>query len=1681
MPPQDKVYLDDNGNPTTSFDSGVGKTYLDDNGNPISVTPIKSDYKPGVGEFGLKEGEYGAPGPGFFSRGKEFLQGLSGMGAELSNAIARGENPVLALPMQIAKSTAKTVSTDLSRPPDRPDSPRYISSRGDVGFPLENVPRAITDALGFNYSNIKDDILNLRLRALAGDVGPQYLLGKLTSAIGKGVLTGVVGGIGRKSGLGKPGGIFKPGEFGGMIGEARMSGMRPDIFGPGTEVPPESPTEITPGYSLGGMKALGKEPGLMGRSMTAAQARNILGVSLRDAEKNGWLQKNQYGRYILNRGEGKTPTPQVPVQPRAEVPQGPPVEQPPTTEVGEQIPYQPKPPEPSTGPPPYLQPDKNYPGGDYSPQQTEGPFRPDMRLPGGNIEDIGRRPQIPGAFDPNFTTHNRLLQWAREEVAAGRLTQEQAMDAVLSVQDTRGMEPPGEFQFPGESAQPTTPETGQPRGGAIAAPGPISGLELPFDESFSKTERPLTSDELERQSMAPTYERQRQEILARRKVPVAERAEFDRQRRIQLDIESSQAERPPVEQPPVEEPIKRDLGRQLPETLPVEVEGEDRPPARIAGIKSSERGISPVEHDETMQRGPMDYEDRNPISSDKPYLVKWDEKSSPFGSDKGELNVDINLDKWREKLKELAGHLGDVTGTPSAQQSATKKTSVIEPGGLEKIVSDLKAKLGREPKIGEIAKGIRDAKLIEKPTLPGVKKGPISARMDELAKQITADLKAKLGREPTLEELIDEANRRTTLVKAAQQQGGVDPIEIARQATADLRVSLGRMPTFDEMLKETQRIGKEQFGMNIPDPPFRPEGPYRFENQVIGAAPLDNEDFIGINSQLEQDLRNSPALKQLGVYFANTFNNALESIGRKGPNALEIVKDIRNTLHHIGFGYDDKYYGVTKLAGLPGQSLALNPMAIFTRATPDQAAAGILHTILHEMSHLPGHEHDQNFTKTLADLSQTFGARNAINAQEAFLKVIADPRDGSRYIPEIQDLLRRYNETQGRSIPSEHADLGAANFKGYSRPGGETEIPSDVGPNGTRFTPSDPIPGTNLLERGTTFESATPRKPREVVDPAQLESIKQEILEKMRYALKLNPEQKKLYAQERANRAEWAAQVKGYSNKQVYKRFGRLKGPLPKVEMDTLNLSEAKMTALNKAIFTSPMRFYDQANAWEGMNRILGGDAEGRTVPTPYQVKQLYRVFGEEWMKQLMELHGGLGFVGNSKMWRLVNPLTVSKTFMSGPDLSGALRQGLGLTGLGTFDKTQMGLYRDALVNMARSAGSHEFYKKFVEDLEQDEMYPFLKEAGVDFTEVADGPDISSHEEQYQSNIPSKIPVVGGAYRASNRGYVAMLNKLRLDTGKYLVMQADKLGLKPLQNEIFMKQLGQFINAATGRGSLGLLEKHGALLANLLYSPRLIASRFNIPYYALRMDKVVHPAMVKMGFVDASKYVQMDPFIRKQYVKTLANMAMTWATLTAMARLAVPGSTVETDPRSSDYGKWKYGNTRVDFGGGALQYIVPMAKTLSMMSKSSTTGKLENLNTGGYGKPTLFGTWLGNDRGPGFAENKLNPALTFITEALRGKTSNDQPFSKSLFASMRGGYSDLPGLQGFTHDITNDPLLQRFLPMLAGDLQDMWEEGSVPGAAVGIPAGIFGAGLQTYTRKYPARPHYMHLSLGNRQ
>lgn len=382
--------------------------------------------------------------------------------------------------------------------------------------------------------------------------------------------------------------------------------------------------------------------------------------------------------------------------------------------------------------------------------------------------------------------------------------------------------------------------------------------------------------------------------------------------------------------------------------------------------------------------------------------------------------------------------------------------------------------------------------------------------------------------------------------------------------------------------------------------------------------------------------------------------------------------------------------------------------------------------------------------------------------------------------------------------------------------------------------------------------------------------------------------------------------------------------------------------------------------------------------------------------------------------------INLPKSLLSSLDFSAALRQG------GYLLPSHPRIWAKAFVEMFRQTASEKRYQDYLLNLKASDLWPLVQKSKLFVAE--NNAKISAREEQFISRLARKIPIIGQSIKIyknisipgldligkSNRAYSGFLNKLRVDVFAYGVDQMQKDG-KTIENSLEeYRSYADFINNATGRGKLlkaGQFDLEGAapVLNATFFSPRFLASRLNL------MNPVY--------------YAKLSPFARKQaLISSLSYVAFGMAIL-AIAGAA--GAEVEDDPRSTDFGKIKVGNTRYDIWGGfqsTARFLSQMATGEKKTSKG-TVVKLDGKKFGSDDRLDVLGRFL---------RGKLAPVPATAVNALVGKNIVGEEVEAS------------------------DELIKNTVPLYLQDMTEMFEKEGAAGALESTIPALFGIGVQNY-------------------
>ena len=295
----------------------------------------------------------------------------------------------------------------------------------------------------------------------------------------------------------------------------------------------------------------------------------------------------------------------------------------------------------------------------------------------------------------------------------------------------------------------------------------------------------------------------------------------------------------------------------------------------------------------------------------------------------------------------------------------------------------------------------------------------------------------------------------------------------------------------------------------------------------------------------------------------------------------------------------------------------------------------------------------------------------------------------------------------------------------------------------------------------------------------------------------------------------------------------------------------------------------------------------------------------------------------------------------------------------------------------------------------------------IDFTTLSKYSGLTSREETFQTRLANWIPGI----KQSQQNALTYVNQMRADIADLFINKWEKEGYNYTTKDL--ESLGKYINIGTGRGDVGALKGISPALNTLLYSTRLIASRVELPYLL----------------------VTATPAVRKEMIRDLAISASLGVTILSALKLS-GAADVQLNPRSTDFGKIRVGNTRLDIWGGFQPYvrlIIQLAGTLGQFNMK-TTAKTQ------YGTSTY---WQGGgDMIWRFIMSKGSPAAGFTLDLMNGKNFIGQEMDADKATVAREAWS-------------------RFMPFFVQDMVDAIHQEGLVGGFMASP-GLFGTGTQSY-------------------
>jgi hypothetical protein len=336
--------------------------------------------------------------------------------------------------------------------------------------------------------------------------------------------------------------------------------------------------------------------------------------------------------------------------------------------------------------------------------------------------------------------------------------------------------------------------------------------------------------------------------------------------------------------------------------------------------------------------------------------------------------------------------------------------------------------------------------------------------------------------------------------------------------------------------------------------------------------------------------------------------------------------------------------------------------------------------------------------------------------------------------------------------------------------------------------------------------------------------------------------------------------------------------------------------------------------------------------------------------------------------------------------------------------------FRDMYASLAREGT----YKSVMADIKNNRWYEVAKEAGLNLSDPNSPLEQAREEFAYPSKL-EKIPVIKNIVKGSNRSASAFINIMKFNKFVEFAELFERNGMSIRNSPDAYKEAAIYANQTVGRGFLGQkVEGASWLTSRLFFSLRLQASRLQLLF------KAFNPEF----------WTKTPREVRVEYMKDMIKTLALGATVIASAKAA--GVDIEADPRSSEFGKVKVGNTVYDVWGGFQQYVVLFARMLSGATKSPETGKISELGNDRFGQKNR-GDVLGR-----FFRTKTSPEVGTAWNIISGQRLDYKP------VTVKGEIKDF------------------FAPLVVSDVMDAYKDGGVQRAFITWLLISHGVGATTY-------------------
>jgi hypothetical protein len=257
---------------------------------------------------------------------------------------------------------------------------------------------------------------------------------------------------------------------------------------------------------------------------------------------------------------------------------------------------------------------------------------------------------------------------------------------------------------------------------------------------------------------------------------------------------------------------------------------------------------------------------------------------------------------------------------------------------------------------------------------------------------------------------------------------------------------------------------------------------------------------------------------------------------------------------------------------------------------------------------------------------------------------------------------------------------------------------------------------------------------------------------------------------------------------------------------------------------------------------------------------------------------------------------------------------------------------------------------------------------------------INPNEEQYPSSFPEKIPALGRVFKASESAFKGSALRMRADVMDLLIEKGEANGLD-MDSKEQLESYGTLVNSLTAKGSFND-PSTGKVLRTVLWAPKMLKASVDV--------LTAHTADYVQGKITKEAY-------KEAWLNVFKIVGTTAAILLIIK--ALKPEAVELNPISSDFGKVKIGNHRIDITGGKAGIITLVARMLSGSTKSTTSGAITEFGPG-FGQKSRFDALID------FLTNKVNPPVRVAIDLMKGQTFDGT--APTLLGEITSLYVPLP-------------------------------------------------------------------------